>query len=201
MGKSVYTTSAILFVFFTSFSFAHTQTENHKHENTYSAKFTSLGEGKPTLYSGRPIYHHVRTADLPSEVALFEEILPAKSLGAPPHSHQNEDEIFIVLEGKVHFLDNENEVIADAGTIASLPRKNLHGFWNPYDEPAKLLVFVSPGHFSEFFETVASAVETSKATTPEEVGAIIGKEAASYGVDIDMSVLPKSAMALLKPAP
>ena len=175
----------------------------HKHESAahgeYHASFTKLGEGKPIMYTGRPIYQHVKAGDLPSEIGLFEEVLPAKSLGAPPHTHTNEDEIFIVLDGKVHFLNGTDEVIAEPGTVASLPRNNQHGFWNPYDEPAQLLVLVAPGHFQEFFGAVEAAVNESGATSPQDIGAIIGREAAKKGVMIDMSALPPSAMALLPP--
>ena len=141
----------------------------HQHETThgeYHASFTKLGEGKPIMYTGRPIYQHVKAGDLPSEIGLFEEILPAKSLGAPPHTHTNEDEIFIVLDGTVHFLNGTDEVVAEPGTVASLPRNNQHGFWNPYDEPAQLLVLVAPGHFQEFFGAVEAAVKASGAKSP-----------------------------------
>lgn len=176
----------------------------HQHESRhgeYHASFTKLGEGKPIMYTGRPIYQHVKTGDLPSEIGLFEEILPAKSLGAPPHTHTNEDEIFIVLDGTVHFLNGTEEVIAEPGTVASLPRNNQHGFWNPYDEPAQLLVLVAPGHFQEFFGAVEAAVKESGAKSPQDIGAIIGQEAAKKGVMIDMSALPPSALALLPPPP
>ena len=176
----------------------------HQHESThgeYHASFTKLGEGKPIMYTGRPIYQHVKTGDLPSEIGLFEEILPAKSLGAPPHTHTNEDEIFIVLDGTVHFLNGTDEVVAEPGTVASLPRNNQHGFWNPYDEPAQLLVLVAPGHFQEFFGAVEAAVKASGAKSPQNIGAIIGQEAAKKGVMIDMSALPPSALALLPPPP
>ena len=174
----------------------------HQLETThgeYPASFTKLGEGKPIMYTGRPIYQHVKAGDLPSEIGLFEEVLPAKSLGAPPHTHTNEDEIFIVLDGTVHFLNGTDEVIAEPGTVASLPRNNQHGFWNPYDEPAQLLVLVAPGHFQEFFGAVEAAVKESGAKSPQDIGAIIGQEAAKKGVMIDMSALPPSALALLPP--
>ncbi|GGF79412.1 cupin domain-containing protein [Alteromonas lipolytica] len=173
--------------------------EHKSKEKQYTPAFSKLGEGKPVMYTGRPIYHHVSAEDLPSEVGLFEEILPAKSLGAPPHTHTNEDEIFVVLQGTVHFLNGNEEVVAQPGTVASLPRNNQHGFWNPYDEPAQLLVFVAPGHFQEFFGAVEKAVAESGANSPQEIGAIIGREAAKKGVMIDMSALPPSALALLPP--
>ena len=58
------------------------------------------------------------------------------------------------------------EVVAEAGTVASLPRNNQHGFCTPYDEPAQLLVLVAPGHFQEFFGAVEAAVKASGAKSP-----------------------------------
>jgi hypothetical protein len=80
-----------------------------------------------------------------------------------------------------------------------LPRNNQHGFCTPYDEPAQLLVLVAPGHFQEFFGAVEAAVKESGATSPQDIGAIIGREAAKKGVMIEMSDLPPSALALLPP--
>ena len=187
----------VVFLTLTAWSAAGHQHEDHG--KSYTAKFTSLGSGPVSHYSGRPIHHHVGASDLESEVGLFEEVLPPKSLGAPPHTHSHEDAIFVVLKGKVNFLSGEEEVVAEAGTIASLPRNLIHGFWNPYDEPAQLLVFVAPGHFTEFFGAVEKAMSQVENKTPEAIGEVIAKEAAAIGVNVDMSKLPASAMALLQP--
>lgn len=194
---------SFLFALSTSaFSHQHksegSETEGEKVKE-YTPKFSTFGKGEPVIYMGRPIFHHVGVDDLPSNVALFEEMLPPKSLGAPPHTHSHEDEVFVILKGKVHFLSGTEEIVAASGTIASLPRNHQHGFWNPYDEPAQLLVFVSPGHFSDFFQAVQHALLSSNATSPEEVGGIIATEASKLGVAIDMSQLPESAIALLQP--
>lgn len=172
----------------------------HEHKGAgYSAKFSELGKGKETQYVGRNIHHHVRADDLKSEVGLFEEILPARTLGSPPHKHQDEDEIFVVLKGKVNFLNGDDEVVGKAGTVASLPRGHFHGFWNPYDEPAQLLVFVAPGHFDTFFEAVEKALKANPEATPQQIGGIIAEEAGKMNVTVDMSKLPDSAKALLAP--
>ncbi|WP_051275476.1 cupin domain-containing protein [Aestuariibacter salexigens] len=171
--------------------------DNHGH----TPKFSQLGEGDITHYVGRDIHHHVSVGDLPSNIALFEETLPPKSIGAPPHTHSNEDEIFIVLNGQVHFLSGEKEVKAGPGTIASLPRGHIHGFWNPYDEPATLLVVAAPGHFEDFFRAVEKNMSEGGPKSPPQVGQIIAETAAKYGVIVDMSKLPPSGLALLGPPP
>ncbi len=178
-----------------SLSLAHAPTETR-----YHATFSKLGEGKVTQYTDRQIHHHIRSDDLPSKLALFEETLPPKSLGAPPHKHRNEDEVFIVIKGKVHFLDGDREVIAESGTIAALPRDQFHGFWNPYDQPATLLVLVTPGHFDGFFEAVEAEVAKLAEPDFEQINRIIAEQAEKMQVTLDMSRLPASARALLPPS-
>ncbi|NNE56797.1 MAG: cupin domain-containing protein, partial [Hellea sp.] len=143
----------------------------------------------------------VRAADLPSGVALTELTLAPKMLGAPPHIHDDEDEIFIVLSGKVHFLSGADEIIGEAGTVAALPRGHFHGFWNPYAEPATMLLMIAPGHFESFFEDVEAAIRQGGPKTPPEIGEIIAQQAAKRGVTVDMSKLPESGLALLGPPP
>ncbi len=167
----------------------------------YAPKFSQLNDGDVVNYAGREIHHHVKVDDLPSGIALTQEIVPPKTLGAPPHIHAEEDEIFVVLSGKIHFLNGTDEVIGEAGTVASLPRGYYHGFWNPYDEPSNLLLVVAPGHFTEFFADVEAAIAKGGPKTPPEIGAIIAEQAAARNVIVDMSKLPESGLALLGPPP
>ncbi|NNE56689.1 MAG: hypothetical protein HKN36_01150, partial [Hellea sp.] len=71
-----------------------------KTDSVTTPKFAKLGQGEIVNFPGHDVYHHVRAADLPSGVALTELTLAPKMLGAPPHIHDDEDEIFIVLSGK-----------------------------------------------------------------------------------------------------
>lgn len=167
----------------------------------FKSSFSKLGEGQAVNFPGHDVLYHVKSGDLPSEISLTELTLALKMLGAPPHIHQNEDEIFIVLKGRVHFLNGSEEVVGEAGTIATLPRGHFHGFWNPYEDPATMLLMIAPDHFEEFFAEVASAVKTGGPKSPPEVGAIIAQKAAERNVTVDMSKLPPSALALLGPPP
>lgn len=127
---------------------------------------------------------------------MLELTMTPRSLGAPPHTHRDEDEYFVVLEGAVVFLKGDEEVPAPAGTVASLPRGQLHGFWNPHDAPARLLLMVAPGHFEGFFDEVVMRIREEHADTPERIGAILAGAAASRNVTIQMDRLPESAQSL-----
>lgn len=181
----------------------HNHDHNHDHgHHEFQPKFSQFGKGDRLPFSpGHDNIFHIKNGDLPVPISLVEVILAPKSLGAPPHVHSNEDEVFIVLEGTVHFLNGKEEVVAKKGTIASLPRGHFHGFWNPTKKPAKMALIIAPGHFEKFFYAVEKAVKETKPKTPAEVGKIISELAAQEGVTIDMSKLPPSGLKLLPPPP
>ncbi len=167
----------------------------------HSPKIVTERSAEPLPFPGHTIDTLISVDDLPSGVSLHELIMEPRSLGAPPHVHENEDEVFIVMEGAVTFLNGETEVKAPAGTVASLPRGHFHGFWNPHDEPAKLLLFISPGEFSAFFDEVVMTIRKENPNAPDQVGAIIGRVAAEHGVTVDPSRFPPSALELMGPPP
>ena len=118
----------------------------------------------------------------PAGAAVLEVNLPARTFGAPPHVHAREDEFFYVIEGTVEFLDRGETVTANAGSLVVLPRGHLHGFWNLSDEPAKMLLVVTPGEFASFFDAVVARVREENPGDPAQVGAIIAQVAEKYEV-------------------
>ena len=94
------------------------------------------------------------------------------------------------------FLNGAEEIAAPPGTVAILPRGHRHGFWNPHGQPARLLLMVTPGQFGSFFDDVVIRIREENAATPERIGAILGHEAATRNVRIDMDHLPVSAHGL-----
>lgn len=193
----------LLFAFvFLGASCASKGDHSHHDHSHYKPKFSKLGEGRKVPFSpGHEMIMHIEANDLPDSVTLTEVILAPKSLGAPPHIHKNEDEAFVVLDGTVHFLNGEEEVVGKKGAIASLPRGHWHGFWNPTNRPAKMLLIIAPGHFQKFFMAVEEAVKKAEVKTPQVIGKIITELAARNDCTIDMKRLPPSGLKLLPPPP
>ena len=129
--------------------------------------------------------------------SVLELELPPRTFGAPPHIHSNEDEQFYVLEGEVDFLDRGEVVRASAGSLVVLPRGYLHGFWNDTDLPARLLLIISPGDFSDFFDEVVADIRRTHADDPQKIGGLIAQAAAKRGVEIHFDKVPASAVHLL----
>ena len=47
---------------------------------------------------------------------------------APPHVHQDVDEVFYVLDGEVEFLIGDKRRAARKGALVFVPRGTVHGF-------------------------------------------------------------------------
>src|SRR3712207_2858784 len=63
------------------------------------------------------------------EYLLYELTVPPQ-LGALPHIHHAENEVFYVLDGEVAFLKGERTVRVGVGEFVFIPRGVVHGFKN-----------------------------------------------------------------------
>src|SRR3954453_15492797 len=85
-------------------------------------------------------------------LSLVEHPMPPRSLAAPLHLHENEGEYSFVIEGTMGALLGDEVVTAHAGDLVYKPRNQWHTFWNPTDEPTRILEIISPAGFERFFE-------------------------------------------------
>ena len=117
--------------------------------------------------------------------SLVEHPLPARALGAPLHTHRNEDEYSYVLEGRIGLQLGEEVIEASAGELVFKPRGVAHAFWNASDEPARLLEIISPAGFENYFREMAPLLA---ATERDE--AALGAVVSRYELDIDFGTIP-----------
>ena len=129
-------------------------------------------------------------------LSLFEIVIPARSAGAPPHTHRHEDEFFYVRTGSVTFLTNGARKTVASGGFALLPRDSLHALWNASDEEAILLVGTSEGKFDDYFDAVAIEVRQRAASTPQAIGEIMDRLGQERGIEIRMDALPADVAGL-----
>ena len=83
--------------------------------------------------------------------SLVEHPIPPRTLVAPLHLHEREDEYSYVLEGRMGAQLGDDVVIAEAGDLVFKPRNQWHTFWNAGDEPCRILEIISPAGFERFF--------------------------------------------------
>jgi mannose-6-phosphate isomerase-like protein (cupin superfamily) len=123
------------------------------------------------------------------EFSLVEHPLAPRALGAPVHTHRNEDEYSVVLEGTVGVEIDGESFEAGPGTVVVKPRGIPHAFWNPTDEPARLLELIVPGGFERYF---AELGEIMARPGPPDLAAL-GELAARYELELDPSSIPTLA--------
>lgn len=83
------------------------------------------------------------------------ELRPTKGFAAPLHAHQNEDEFFLVLSGRVRLQHGDDVVEGVPGSFVYTPRGVGHSFHVDSDE-ARLLLFFGPAGVEGFFREVAT---------------------------------------------
>ncbi len=144
-------------------------------------------EGEVLVRGGFGVIAKVGGALTGGSFAIVEHPLAPGILGAPPHTHANEDEFSFVVEGRMGALIGEEVVQAEAGAYVLKPRGVPHAFWNPGPEPARILEIISPAGFEGYFRELGRILAVPG---PPDVPRIIHL-AARYGLTMHMDRLPE----------
>jgi mannose-6-phosphate isomerase-like protein (cupin superfamily) len=112
--------------------------------------------------------------------SLVEHPIPPRTLVAPLHLHEREDEYSYVLEGHMGALLGDDVVFAEPGDLVFKPRNQWHTFWNAGDTPCRILEIISPAGFEHFFNELGEQMAEAQAVSVAGVPDISGL-AARYG--------------------
>jgi quercetin dioxygenase-like cupin family protein len=132
---------------------------------------------------------HAESASTNGQFSLVE--VSGKPGGEPPmHVHQNEDELFYVLEGKLRVFRGNQELTLNAGDAACLPRNVPHTF-KIVSKYARWLAYITPAGFEGYFREVGQPAER---LAPKEIvespdPAKLAHVAGKYGI----TFLPSAA--------
>jgi uncharacterized RmlC-like cupin family protein len=104
------------------------------------------------------------------------------------HTHEREDEISYIIEGRVGVQIGERVEIAGPGTVVFKPRGIPHAFWNAGETPARLVELITPAGFEGYFAEMAAlfAEAGSGLPDPERAGAVLAK----YALQLDFGSVP-----------
>lgn len=117
--------------------------------------------------------------------SLVEHPLGPRLLGAPLHTHANEDEYSYILEGRVGVRLGEEVIEAGPGDLVFKPRGVPHTFWNAGEEEVRLLELISPAGFENYFRELAPLLATGDVANP-----LIADVLARYALDLDFASVP-----------
>ena len=108
------------------------------------------GEGDVVQLRGLGVQFKLEGALTGGRFSVVEHPIEPRRL-IPPHVHRNEDEYSFVIEGVVGARVGDEIVEGGPGTYLVKPRNVPHTFWNPTDQPARLLEIISPAGFENYF--------------------------------------------------
>ena len=89
-------------------------------------------------------------AETGATFSLVEHPIPPRTLVAPLHIHEREDEYSYVLEGRMGAQLGDDVVYAEPGDLVFKPRNQWHTFWNAGDTTCRILEIISPSGFEHF---------------------------------------------------
>lgn len=114
--------------------------------------------------------------DTGGAMSIVDSVSPAQS-GPPRHVHEREDEIFVVLTGRILFWLEGKSFERGAGEAIFIPRGREHTFRVVSEEASRHLVILTPGGFEGFFADMAAG----QFRIPEDMGKI-GESAARHNL-------------------
>ncbi|WP_297332067.1 cupin domain-containing protein [Flavobacterium sp.] len=94
--------------------------------------------------------------------SVSEWWLEPESDGPGAHLHENNDEIFYVLEGKPSILIGEEWIETQRGSFIRIPAGTMHDFANKTDSRAGLLNFFIPGGFERNMPSIVKWFEDNQ---------------------------------------
>lgn len=109
--------------------------------------FLKSGEGRRYGMGGLTALFKADEAETDSRYSVSEWCLQPGQPGVGAHSHDQNDEVFYILEGTPEILAGENWIACPRDTFIRIPAGMTHDFRNLGDAPARLLNLFIPGGF------------------------------------------------------
>src|SRR4051812_38872226 len=128
----------------------------------------------------------IESSDTGGRFALIEHTIPPRTLAAPIHTHEREDEYSFVLSGRMGAQIGDEVVEAGPGELVFKPRAIPHAFWNPGDEETHLLELISPGDFAGYFTELSPVISAEKPDFAK-----LAEIQARYGLSMEMDSIPR----------
>ena len=137
--------------------------------------FVSPGSGKKLEFLG---VTHKLTGQQTGGAFYWFETQFGPGDGNQLHVHRREDEVGYVLEGTLEIRLADQTVVAQAGSVAHLPRNVPHAIRNPGKTPARYLFMTIPAGLDQWFEALDNA---RQAGTLDD--ALYRKLSLDYGIE------------------
>ena len=134
------------------------------------------GDGERLAFSGAEFVVRASGDTTGGSFSVIEESEP---LDTPRHVHDNEDELFLIIEGEHVFTIGADTFQAGPGAVVFAPRNVPHEHRRVVPRTGRLLTLVSPPGFEGFFRELSEA-EQSGAPMEEAYVAVSEKYQVSW---------------------
>ncbi len=94
--------------------------------------------------------------------SVSEWWIEPNSSGPGAHLHEENDEVFYVLEGTTSFLVGDKWVNAEKGTFLRIPAQTMHDFANRTEQKTGVLNFFIPGGFERNMPSIVDWFKENK---------------------------------------
>ncbi|MCG6191186.1 cupin domain-containing protein [Maribellus maritimus] len=118
----------------------------HKH-NKGDALILSAGQGRTYNCGTMTAIFKADENETDEKYSISEWWLEPNSDGPGQHQHEDNDEVFYILEGTASILVGNKWIDANKGTFIRIPAKTIHDFANRTDQRTGILNFFTPGGF------------------------------------------------------
>lgn len=105
-------------------------------------------------------------AETGGRYCVSEWTVAPRSPGSGPHSHEANDEIFLVTDGVMSMRVGDEWVEAAKGTVLCIPAGVTHDFENRSDQPATLFNVYLPGGFEPMMPAIMRWFAEQRASGP-----------------------------------
>lgn len=130
-------------------------------------KVVQPGEGdRGVLAPGVGVQFKIDAEDVGGRVSVVEHPFDVGAL-VPPHVHHREDEVSIVIEGRIGFRSEEREAVLSEGGYIVKPRGEVHAMWNAGDVPARMIEIITPAGFDKFFRELSEMNAAGRPDMPQ----------------------------------
>ena len=149
------------------------------------------GEGKKAHIGQMEVVFKFDKSQTSGHLGASETIIQPGELGAPPHLHQNIDEICRVLEGSVFIMTGDVVTEVKAGGWHLRPKGVVHTFWNSGSVPAKTIDIYVPGGHEEYLKDLASLFDNGNRPKPDDFKRLEKQHDIKYRFDLLPGIMEK----------